>query len=181
MREAMDWLSAEHRLIGRVLASLGTFLSGLDPAGPDTRQVLGQYVEFFRRYVEGRHERIEEAVIFSELAEHGGAAGPVALLAEEHRQRAGRLAALEEVVAGRGSLTEAEVERITEMVPAYSSHLRSHILKEDRALFPLLETLLTEESLEHVATGLAAFARSSDQSEFVALAERLVERYPPLS
>ncbi len=181
MREAMDWLNAEHRLIGRVLASLGTFLSGLDPAAPDTRRVLGEYVEFFLRYVEGGHERVEEEVIFSGLAEYGGAAGPVALLAEEHRQRAGRLAVLAEVARGEGPLDEAELERLSEEAGMYSSHLRSHILKEDRALLPLAETLLPEEQAGRIAADLAAFTRNSAQSDLVALAESLVERYPPLS
>ena len=181
MREAMDWLNVEHRLIGRVLASLGTFLSGLDPAAPDTRRVLGEYVEFFLRYVEGGHERVEEEVIFSGLAEHGGAAGAVALLAEEHRQRAGRLAVLAEVARGEGPLDEAELERLSEEAGMYSSHLRSHILKEDRALLPLAETLLPEEQAGRIAADLAAFTRNSAQSDLVALAESLVERYPPLS
>lgn len=181
MREAMDWLNAEHRLIGRVLASLGTFLSGLDPAAPDTRHVLGEYVEFFRRYVEGGHERVEEEVIFSGLAEYGGVAGPVALLAEEHRQRAERLAALADVAGGEGPLDEGELERLTEEAGVYSSHLRSHILKEDRALLPLAETLLPEERAGRIAADLAAFAGSSVRSDLVALAESLLERYPPLS
>jgi len=68
MREAMDRLSAEHRLIGRMLASLGTFVSGLDAADPGVRRVLGDYLAFFRGYVEGRHERMEETVVFAELA-----------------------------------------------------------------------------------------------------------------
>jgi len=181
MHQAMDWLNAEHRLIGRVLASLGTFLSGLDPAAPDARRVLGEYVEFFLRYVEGGHERVEEEVIFSGLAEYGGAAGPIALLAEEHRQRAGRLAVLAEVARGEGALDEAELERLSEEAGMYSSHLRSHILKEDRALLPLAETLLPEEQAGRIAADLAAFTRESAQSDLVALAESLVERYPPLS
>jgi len=105
----------------------------------------------------------------------------VALLAEEHRQRVGRLTAMEAVASERGPLDDAEVERLTEAAAAYSSHLRSHILKEDRILLPLTEALLTEDRMERLAAGVAAFARSGDESGLVALAERLAERYPPLS
>ncbi len=181
MREAIDLLTAEHRLIGRVLASLGTFVSGLDPAAPETREALGDYIDFLRRYVEFRHERMEESIIFTELARYGGVAAPVALLEEEHRQRAARLADMAAVAVAEGPLSEAEVTALDEAAAVYSSHLRAHILKEDRALFPLAGVLLPEDKIAQIAEGLAAFAQNSDHLELVALAERLIERYPPLS
>ena len=181
MHEITDWSSSEHRLISRVLASLGTYVSSLGPGTPDARAVLADYFRFFRRYVEGRHARIEETVIFGELAEFAGVAGGVELLTEEHRQRADRLADLEALCAGGGPLDQDEIEQLTEEVALYSSHLRAHILKEDRALFPMAGTLLPEERISRIAAGLASFPRNGDQTDLVTLAEDLVERYPPLS
>lgn len=181
MPAATEGLSAEHRLIGRVLASLGTFVSRLEPDRPEMRQELADYVEFFRKFVEGRHERMEEAVLFTEMSDIGGTAGPVALMIEEHHQRAGRIAEMQELAAGKGPLDAVEVARLTEAVAAYSTQLRAHILKEDRTLFPMAEALLAGERLEEIAAGLADFAGKSENGRnLLALAERLMERYPPV-
>lgn len=181
MKVALEWLNAEHRLISRVLASMGTFLSGLDPRDPESRRVLGQYVEFFRRYVEGRHEKIEESVFFTELLEQAGISEPIALLAEEHRQRVGRLATLAQLAGGKGPLKAAEMEQLADAAGAYSSQLRAHIAKEGHSLFPLAGLFLSEEHVQILAAHLMKYAAENEQTDLISVVERLIERHPPLS
>src|SRR4030042_1150512 len=90
-----------------------------------------------RRPVDGRGHGLAECRAPPDRPGAGPPGGP--------RGGAGRLAALAEVARGEGPLDEAELERLAEEAGMYSSHLRAHILKEDRALLPLAGSLLPEE------------------------------------
>lgn len=140
-------LSSEHRVIEVVLDSLEQMVIRSRGTYTLDRALAEQFVDFIRTFADGCHHGKEENHLFTALEEKGASRenGPVGVMLQEHTlgrnfvtQMSANIkaAALGDKVALQLFLINAE---------GYIQLLRAHILKEDQILFPLADSLFTDE------------------------------------
>jgi hemerythrin-like domain-containing protein len=175
-------LSAEHRVIERVLDCLERMAERAEAEGRLDVADAASAIEFLRGFADGCHHGKEERHLFQMLIAKGWPRdrGPVGLMLAEHEEGRALIRAMDEA---RSATAAGEPEAPGEFAAAaraYTELLRVHIHKEDRVLFPMAgETLAdAEEEL------LAAFARTEAEEvgpgtheRFLAVASELAERY----
>jgi hemerythrin-like domain-containing protein len=185
VHEAIDVLMREHRRIEQALGSLETFgLAVEDGLVPD-RATLADYAAFFGGFADSSHHGKEEDVLFARMIERGLSreSGPVAVMLYEHVLGRGHVRALGAAGEGAGPLTAVETQVVLEHAADFVPHLRAHIQKEDRILYPMALRLLPEPELDEIAAAYAVFdaGRKADGSydRLEALCDRLVAAFRP--
>ncbi|MFN8095238.1 MAG: hemerythrin domain-containing protein [Vicinamibacteria bacterium] len=185
MHESIDVLMNEHRRIEKVLGSLETFcLEVADGLVPE-RTVLADYAAFFRGYADASHHGKEEDVLFARMLERGFSreSGPVAVMLHEHAVGRGHVGALGQAGGGAGAVTGVEAQLVVEHGSAFVPHLRAHIQKEDRILYPMALRLLDDGELDAMLAQFEAFdaGRRADGTydRLEGLADRLVAAFRP--
>lgn len=185
MHEAIEVLMNEHRRIEQALGSLETFGTAVvDGLVPD-RATLADYAAFFRGFADASHHGKEEDVLFARMIERGFSreSGPVAVMLHEHIVGRGHVGALSQAGEGSGPLSAVETQLVLEHASAFVPHLRAHILKEDRILYPMALRLLTASELDAMEAEFEAFdaGRRADGSydRLDALCDRLVAAFRP--
>lgn len=185
MYKALEDLMNEHRLIEQVLGSLQTFAEYLSTQADGDRQTVRDYADFFRNFADRCHHGKEEDRLFAKMNEYGFPSdyGPVAVMLSEHVQGRGHVGALAAVGEGSGPLTPDERAEVVEHALAYVPLLSAHIMKEDNILYPMAAQAVPEPEMERLAADFDAFEASvmgeGTHERFHALAESLIEAYPP--
>jgi hemerythrin-like domain-containing protein len=185
MHQSIDVLMNEHRRIEKVLGSLETFCVDVEAGLTPDRGVLAQYAAFFRGYADASHHGKEEDVLFARMIERGFSreSGPVAVMLYEHVVGRGHVGALRQAGEGTGPVSAVETQLVLEHASAFVPHLRAHIQKEDRILYPMALRLLTGPELDAILTEFEAFdaGRRADGTydRLEDLADRLVAGFRP--
>ena len=185
MQKAIEVLMNEHRLIEQVLGSLETFAAAVEGGVAPERPLLADYGSFFRDFADAAHHGKEEDILFQRMVERGFSrdTGPVAVMLYEHVVGRGHVGALRQVGAGEGPFSGVETQLVLEHASAFVPHLRAHIQKEDRILYPMALRLLTGPELDAILAEFDAFdaGRRSDGTydRLEALADRLVVAFRP--
>jgi hemerythrin-like domain-containing protein len=149
--QATDELSAEHRVIERVLGSLEAMARRLTSGQKVRPQFFLEAADFIKNFADGCHHRKEEGILFIKMVECGMPKehGPIAVMLAEHEQgRAftrGMREAAERLAAGDGTALAALVQN----AQGYAGLLRQHISKEDQVLFPMADRVIP--AAEHAA------------------------------
>ena len=159
MQKAIEVLMNEHRLIERVLGSLETFVAEVDAGLEPERPVLADYGAFLRGFADACHHGKEEDILFQRMTERGFSreSGPVAVMLHEHRVGRGHVSVLHEAGGGAGPLASMKTQLVLEHASAFIPLLRTHILKEDRILYPMAMRLLTGPEMDAMETDFEAF------------------------
>jgi hemerythrin-like domain-containing protein len=185
VHKAIEVLMNEHRQIEQVLGSLETF--GVEVEGglaPD-RATLADFAAYFAGFADASHHGKEEDVLFARMIERGFSreSGPVAVMLYEHVVGRGHVGALRQVGEGTGPVSGVETQLVLEHASAFVPHLRAHIQKEDRILYPMALRLLSGPELDAILAEFDAFdaGRRSDGTydRLEALADRLVAAFRP--
>jgi hemerythrin-like domain-containing protein len=185
MHRSIDVLMNEHRKIERVLGSLETFGLEVEAGLVPDRATLADYAAFFRGYADASHHGKEEDVLFARMIERGLSreSGPVAVMLHEHVVGRGHVGALRQVGEGDGPVSGVEAHLVVEHASAFVPHLRAHIQKEDRILYPMALRLLTGSELDAILTEFEAFdaGRRADGAydRLEGVADRLVASFRP--
>jgi hemerythrin-like domain-containing protein len=183
--KAIEVLMNEHRLIERVLGSLETFAIEVEGGLAPERPPVADYARFFRGFADALHHGKEEDILFQRMIERGfpRETGPLAVMLHEHRLGRQHVGALVQVSEGAGPLAVAETALLLENAGAFVPLLRSHILKEDRILYPMSERLLTGPEMDAMETEFEAFEKTmradGTVDRLAALAERLCATFRP--
>jgi hemerythrin-like domain-containing protein len=150
--KATDILSAEHRVIERVLTALDTAAGRLEHGQAVRPGFFLDAADFIKNFADGCHHRKEEGVLFKTMAAHGMAdkTGPIAVMLHEHDQgraftRQMRKAA-QELAAGN----EAARGDVVRNAQGYVDLLRQHIAKEDGILFPMANQVIPPQQHDQV-------------------------------
>lgn len=187
MSKVIDTLMSEHRIISGVLGSFEAFVERLDEDGPNARERVAEYAEFFREFADRCHHGKEEDHLFEALGEHGFPrdAGPLFVMVGEHNMGRSCVGVLSAIGAGEGALGEAERHEIRESAGTFIPLLRMHIQKEDEILFPAAERALPPEVLEKLAGGFEEFERTvmgeGEHRRLHALGARLMAELPSVA
>jgi hemerythrin-like domain-containing protein len=185
VHKAIEVLMTEHRRIEQALGSLESFALEVEGGLTPDRAVLGDFATFFREFADASHHGKEEDVLFARMIERGFSreSGPIAVMLYEHVVGRGDVGALRQVAEGSGPVGPVEAHLVLEHASAFVPHLRAHIQKEDRILYPMALRLLPEPEMDAIGTQFEAYdaARRADGTydRLDALCDRLVTSFRP--
>jgi hemerythrin-like domain-containing protein len=185
VQKAIEVLMNEHRLIEQVLGSLETFAAEVEGGLTPERAVLADYGVFLRDFADACHHGKEEDILFQRMTERGfpRESGPVAVMLQEHRVGRAHVAVLREAGGGAGPLAPMETQLVLEHAGAFIPLLRTHILKEDRILYPMAMRLLTGPEMDAMEAAFevleARMHADGSYDRLHDLADRLSAAYRP--
>jgi hemerythrin-like domain-containing protein len=161
MAKAIEILMNEHRLIEQVLGALETYAIGVEEGGSAERPTVSDFAAFFRGFADTCHHGKEEDILFRRMVERGfpRESGPLAVMLYEHELGRAHVGALVRVAEATGPVSAVEAHLVLENAFAYIPLLRTHILKEDRILYPMAVRLLTGPELDAMETAFEAFEK----------------------
>lgn len=182
---AIDMLREEHRLILKVLGSLAALADILEQGKPVEREAVKRFAEFFRGFADRCHHAKEEDRLFVTMTRYGISStnGPVAVMLKEHEIGRSHVRSLLKIGEGSGPLSDEERKEIVSHARTYRDLLESHIMKEDRILYPLGEQAIPASDLESLYEEFERFEQEvtgkGEHERWHALAHELIQAYPP--
>jgi hemerythrin-like domain-containing protein len=176
-------LSAEHRVIERVLGCLDKIADQASATGNLEADDARDAIDFLRNFADRCHHGKEEQNLFPAMEAQGfpSSNGPIAVMLHEHDEgRAHILAMDESVVAAAGGEPEA-LHRFVDHARLYTRLLYQHIQKEDAILFVLADRVLgpdeQQELLDRFQYVETEHMGHGTHEKYLALADRLALRY----
>jgi hemerythrin-like domain-containing protein len=178
MKDAIEHLMLEHRLIEKVLGALERYAELVCSGEGGEPTDLPKFVHFIREYADGKHHAKEENVLFEAMVAAGfpREAGPIAVMLHEHtagRALVERLSAL----TTSGPWVDADKEELRSAANEFVAMLMAHIQKEDGILYPMARERLDATTYNAVCAQCEESDAQRDQGSLEALASELVERY----
>jgi hemerythrin-like domain-containing protein len=158
---ATDDLRGEHRAIERMLAVLEAAARRLEQGGRVRPDAFRQAVDFIRNFADRCHHGKEEGSLFPRMEARGvpHQSGPLAVMLSEHDRGRAHVRAIAAALDGYDAGEESAALVIAENVRGYVDLLRGHIMKEDNALFPMADRVLSpadqqelEQQFEQIET-----------------------------
>ena len=143
-------LSEEHKAIQRALSLMRVVVPGAAHGNPEAVDNAGKLVGFFREFVDHFHFLKEETLLFPRLRKlMPASSGSVTMLRLEHDQARGLLHNMAKALDGNPAHFSLYAERFGQL-------LAGHIGKEDKALFPRAESVLSEQDDDELANAFEA-------------------------
>jgi hemerythrin-like domain-containing protein len=185
MKDAIETLMNEHRLIEQVLGALDTFVEQLFTPVPEDRRQVGQFAWFFRHFADHCHHGKEEKELFVQMNRCGFPMeyGPLGVMLAEHGEGREHVGALAEIGRGTGPLSLPEREAVAEHARALIPLLRAHIQKEDNILYPMARQGIPPAEIARLNESCEVFDRevmgAGEIQRLKALASELLVNFPP--
>ena len=153
-------LMREHGLLGRVLLIYDEAANRIEDQKDVRPDSLADAARVVRSYLEDCHEKLEEELVFARLKKAGKLVDVVEVLTAQHK--AGRkLTDVTLRLANAQSLKRADDRRrLSDALRLYSQMFRPHVAREDSALFPTFEDVVSAD--EYAALG-EQFAKKEQQ------------------
>jgi len=177
-----DILMHEHRVIEQVLACLDEMAVRFKSAGRIDEEPARQAIEFFRNFADKYHHAKEEGHLFPAFEVNSARAHcnplPVMLMEHDHGRAhvIGMEQAIEAASKGDAGALNTWVQHATGLIGV----LEEHIMKEDRVLFPMTNSVLTAEDQSSLAARFdeaeAEMGRGM-HAKYVAIANDLADRF----
>ena len=147
MSKAIEDLSHEHEAVISALAILDGITALLNNgATVEVDDLLG-FIGFLTEFADKCHHGKEEGILFPALSRAGipQKGGPIGMLLAEHAQGRDLIRTMKGAVG-----KTPDFPKFARAAAEYSSLLRSHVTKENNALFPAAEKALTTSQLENI-------------------------------
>jgi hemerythrin-like domain-containing protein len=179
MSKAIADLTNEHEAILTAIQILGRMMTSMEKAPTVDTKDIHEFIGFLKEFADKCHHGKEEGLLFPALVGAGvpDKGGPIAVMLAEHAQGRKLIRDMEESISAgvdRAKLTHAAGE--------YAILLRVHIRKENTALFPMAEKVLTEAQLEKLYEGFEEHEEKvigqGRHAELHATLKSLQEKYP---
>lgn len=170
---AIEEMSAEHRMIEKVIKSLPDAVTALDRGQRLSEEKLRGVVKFLREYADQRHHQREEGIFFPLLVKLGVPPGgcPIGGLNNEHEKGRILVSTLEEAIVGyekqRPGADEALRQTLRDLVTLYEKHL----WMEDEMVFPMGEKLISDADQRELQKQFAELDRSLGTEKIARLEE----------
>jgi len=145
MNRAIQKLKNEHEIILSAVSHLNRLLSLIKERA--LQKEIADLLELFKEYIDLCHNRKEEAVLFSELANSGVSKddSPIGVLTEEHQREKKLLIQMTE-----SFVNQNDYASFTANAKEYMELIKIHILRENNILFPIAENILSNEKQDDV-------------------------------
>ena len=159
--KATEILRQEHALIQDVLDSLERGAQKLGAGSKMPADFFTDAADFIRGFADDAHHRKEEGVLFKALAAHGFSedAGPVAVMLSEHNDARRYTQSLSEAAERLRRSDESAREDVIMYALAYVRLLRQHIMKEDRILFDMADSVIPAAGHAEIEAGFQRVER----------------------
>ncbi len=147
-------LSSEHRVIEIVLDSLEQMIDRSRASRSLERETAEQFVDFIRTFADGCHHGKEENHLFAALEIKGASreSGPVGVMLHEHQLGRDYVSQMSANIPAAASGDKVALQIFLLNAANYVQLLRAHILKEDQILFPLADSLFSEDEYDKINT-----------------------------
>ncbi len=161
MRPTVD-LVAEHDAIVRLLRVLDEVAERLEAGVQVVASDLEQALEFVQVFADRCHHGKEETLLFPALQVAGvpRESGPIAAMLAEHEQGRAHIRGLAEALPAYQRGDSRAGAALAEHLKSYSALLAQHIQKENQALFPMADRVLSAAQQAELAEG---FERIEEQ------------------
>ena len=155
-------MSAEHRVIERVIQSLPVAVAALDQGRRLDLQKLRGVVEFLRDYADRRHHQREEDIFFPLLVQRGvpPEGCPIGGLNNEHEKGRVLVSALNEAITGYEQQRAEAGASLRQILQDLVTLYKKHLWMEDELVFPMAEKLVTEADDQALKKQFADLDRS---------------------
>lgn len=152
---ATEILSAEHRVILRVLECLDRLRAEALQRGRLDAGAARDALEFFGTFADACHHAKEEGQLFPRLEAHGlpRDGGPVGVMLHEHELGRGLRRQMAEALDGAAAGRRDALEAFCRGAQDFHGLLRDHIAKEDNILFRIADQVLPPAAQEEVLRG----------------------------
>lgn len=150
--DALERLKDEHKYIIQVVEALEGFTRKISETGEVPVKDINDSVEFIREFADRCHHGKEEKLLFPQLEKHGmdREVGPTAIMLIEHDEGRGFISDLKEALKDYEKGYDSK-ERIVASIEGFTSLLRTHINKENMALFEMGKDLIPESEKQKLA------------------------------
>lgn len=140
-------LMEEHRVIERALNALARLSVKLGSRQTPPESVLTDATDFIAGFADACHHGKEEHKLFPMLATVGmlPTEGPISVMLTEHEQGRAYNREMRATSARLFVGDEGARQQLVDAISGYIALLRLHIKKEDNALFPMADRLLSED------------------------------------
>lgn len=148
MKQPVDMLKDEHRVIERVLRALGGICRRLEQNEPIPSETFGELIDFIRMFADRCHHGKEEAHLFPALIERGipRDGGPIGVMLYEHEVGRQLVTELNQAAEAYQAGDAGAGQHIVSVGRRYIELLTQHIYKEDNILFPMADQVLDASS-----------------------------------
>jgi hemerythrin-like domain-containing protein len=140
-------LMQEHGLLNRVLLIYDTCRTQLTNHTAFPREALSNAAKIIRTFVEDYHEKQEEQYLFPRFRKANQLTSLVQTLLQQHQ--AGRRLTDEIIQLTNGvTTTEAEKQRLAELLTSFNTMYRPHEAREDTVLFPAFRKIVSKNEYD---------------------------------
>ncbi|MGZ3937105.1 MAG: hemerythrin domain-containing protein [Flavisolibacter sp.] len=179
MSKAIADLMNEHEAIFSAIQIMGSMVADMETtASVDTRDIQN-FIGFLKEFADKCHHGKEEGLLFPAMIKAGvpETGGPISVMLAEHAQGRKLIQEME------GSISaDVNLVKFTQAEKDYAHLLRNHIQKENWALFPLAEKVLTETEMETLYKGFEEHEEKvigqGRHEQLHAMLKSLQEKYP---
>ncbi|MBU4338187.1 hemerythrin domain-containing protein [Patescibacteria group bacterium] len=171
-----DILKKDHKVISDIIKILEACANSLEEGGKCDLDILNGSMNLIKNFTHKYHRRTEESVLFK-IAEKKAApwgARNISSMLREHEEGAEQVRRvadlLRESVSG-GISSKKSKKAVIKNIYAYSFLLGSHLMQEEKILYPMIESLLASQERKNI---MKSFERLNQEMMEVGDKERYV-------
>lgn len=169
-----DILKKDHKVIKDIIKILEACANSLYDGGKCDLNVLNGSMDLIKNFTHKYHRRTEESVLFkiAEKKETPWGGGNINSMLREHEEGAEQVRNIADTLKDsveKGISTRKTQKTIAKNLYAYSSLLASHLLQEEKTLYPMIESLLTKQEKKNI---LQSFKRLEQEMNEIGDKER---------
>ncbi|MBU3924954.1 hemerythrin domain-containing protein [Patescibacteria group bacterium] len=150
-----DILKKDHKVISDIIKILEACANSLEEGGKCDLDILNGSMNLIKNFTHKYHRRTEESVLFK-IAEKKAApwgARNISSMLREHEEGAEQVRRvadlLRESVSG-GISSKKSKKAVIKNIYAYSFLLGSHLMQEEKILYPTIESLLASQERKNI-------------------------------
>ncbi len=156
VQKPIDFLKKEHKFIREIVKILEASARNIEESGKIDTEILNGAINLIKNFTHKYHRRKEEGVLFKmaenkrEMAWVGN--GVVSYL-REHEEGAEYVRALAEELeesVKKGGADKKSRRLILKNIYGYAALLSSHMLQEEKTLYPRIEAILSKQEQENI-------------------------------
>jgi hemerythrin-like domain-containing protein len=179
MSKAIADLMNEHEAIFSAIQIMERMIATIEKATLLDTKDIHDFIEFLKEFADKCHHGKEEGFLFPAMIGAGvpDKGGPIGVMLAEHAQGRKLIRDMEESIS-----TNVDQMKLAQAAREYVHLLKNHIQKENMALFPMAERVLTATQLEKL---YERFEEHEDKvigqgrhEELHAMLKNLQEKYP---